>query len=70
MLWGYEISSETGYILGDEGDYAFETKQDAMMDALDFAKTLIRDYPNGWNTGISITLQEIDESMVEPNTIH
>ena len=69
MLWGYEIRSDTNELLGDEGDYAFESKVDAMLDALDFTKSQIREYPNSWENGIKINLQEIDESMVDPDDI-
>ena len=69
MLWGYDIYSDSGH-LGDEGDYAFESKVDAMLDALEFAKTQIREYPNDWDNSITITLTELDESMVEPEDIH
>ena len=62
MLWCYEIRSDTNEVLGDSGDLAFESKTDAMLDALELAESRIREYPNAWVCGIKISLLEIYES--------
>ena len=59
MLWGYEIRDGNGFLLGDEGQMGFENKTDAYLDALDYAKVLVKEYDIAGDE-LSITLQPLE----------
>jgi hypothetical protein len=70
MLWGYEIRDGRGFLLGDEGDYVFREKTDAYLDALSYAKDIVREQDIEGDE-FSITLQPIDEDdVINPDYIH
>ena len=67
MLWGYEIKDERGFVLGDEGEYAFRLKQDAFLDALDYAADIVKD--NEVEKRIIIEVQPVNEDYVNPDYV-
>lgn len=67
MLWGYEIKDERGFVLGDEGEYAFRFKQDAFLDAIDYAAEIVKD--NDIEKSIIIEVQPVNEDYVNPDYI-
>ncbi len=67
MLWGYEIKDERGFVLGDEGEYVFRSKQDAFLDALDYAADIVKD--NDVEKRIIIEVQPVNEDYVNPDYV-
>ena len=70
MLWGYEIRDGRNFLLGDEGDWTFRNKTDAYLDALAYAKDIVKENDIEGDE-ISISLQPIDENdVINPDYIH
>jgi hypothetical protein len=67
MLWGYEIKDERGFVLGDEGEYVFRSKQDAFLDALDYAADIVKD--TDVEKSIIVEVQPVDENYVNPDYV-
>lgn len=61
-MWGYEITVGYGFIEADNGDALFDTKNDALMDAINYLKMRIEEDPKATiETPVVITPFKIKE---------